>query len=706
MDISNSEGSIAMEIDERKDKNIAIVTRSKVPFIYPCAYLDPKVYKKILDGETVEVEGSIKGKQLNYFDCSSYFFDGKFIVLKMPKNTVIYHGSFHLANANVNMPLGKEYYDPELKNKYSNPIPKTIINNNLQYPVQYLNFNQDKIPISWYGNQQIAKGYSKDFYVKNTEMLKYINSMVNELSKKTYFEMCGDKAVSCINLCNITGGCVFSYKLKYDTVFFLLSNAYNLYTVLKDLYSQPQTNKIEYVKRSFSFAFLGDANKDMMFELSKKSDPLGYIDLINPFNRRSDRPQDMAIANYICSYIVKKNNYAGYAANNIPSTHHGSNTFHLEIILCNPLLYIERTYSNDIDWQFMKLPDNKPTLKLFFEQLRLYETLNYNFHAGNLFEHSIWTLLFSEQLMKKEDCFRVGIMDNTKIIIALSAFLHDIGKMIVTDPDKKEIVVKNQERKKIMYLAIKNHPEYGFSNLLKNQIPILDDKLDIVDYFNTKELITEFVGTLPQSEYNYILTIVSVIIKYHWDIGNLIKNVNSPSLTDDVRLYITSIIGTLKDMYTKFPFDVNVPQIVISFQVILGLVAVSISDVLGSRQFGYNRLINLIDENTSSRMMYCIFNDVRNITSKSSLLSKGRTCVEQLDIKLNATSKYFNFITNVSAVYSGSNLSYSNEYKENTKKVVNLIINNIRIYAKISIDPKSEYYKIYTHLPNFNFTRI
>ena len=76
------------------------------------------------------------------------------------------------------------------------------------------------------------------------------------------------------------------------------------------------------------------------------------------------------------------------------------------------------------------IPENTA---LFFNQMEMYESVNTNFHSGNLLEHSIWSLFFVERI-----CQKLNLKDIRFIkLCAIAALVHDIGKM---DPFDKETV--------------------------------------------------------------------------------------------------------------------------------------------------------------------------------------------------------------------------------------------------------------------------
>ncbi len=71
-------------------------------------------------------------------------------------------------------------------------------------------------------------------------------------------------------------------------------------------------------------------------------------------------------------------------------------------------------------------------LQVLLNDMKTYTTTNHYFHAGDLYEHSIWTeQVASQWLIEPENPWseKLADLDNhTKQVIALAALLHDVGK--------------------------------------------------------------------------------------------------------------------------------------------------------------------------------------------------------------------------------------------------------------------------------------
>ena len=140
--------------------------------------------------------------------------------------------------------------------------------------------------------------------------------------------------------------------------------------------------------------------------------------------RRSYREVDLPFADWLCTYIPE--DYAGYAANT--PVEKKQRYFHLEFMFCNPLKWLKRNLANPLDWQHSNLKNAPVEIALLLDQMALYKSTNVDFHAGNLLEHSIWSLLFAEQLVLNTPKYGIPDLDIQKKIAA-TAFIHDIGKM-------------------------------------------------------------------------------------------------------------------------------------------------------------------------------------------------------------------------------------------------------------------------------------
>lgn len=70
------------------------------------------------------------------------------------------------------------------------------------------------------------------------------------------------------------------------------------------------------------------------------------------------------------------------------------------------------------------------SFQTLLQDMKEYKVTNKQFHAGNLYEHSMWVEQALAQFIQKKSfwCDGLVLSDREKEILALAAFLHDIGK--------------------------------------------------------------------------------------------------------------------------------------------------------------------------------------------------------------------------------------------------------------------------------------
>ena len=476
-----------------------------------CAKISLWDWKK--GGETtINIGGGVE-LPMNYFSCGTYYFDGEYKVVKFPKGMQLYHGSGALANANVEYPAGKDFYKPHKMGAPSEVDNISLTKDVVEQPNQSVSFETTKylkVSPSWFGSPQIAKAYSL---------------------QDPNFAICGDK---CINV----------YELKEDCVFFRLDSNFNIWRLLNDP-NVPDTNKQQ-------MRFMFDLNT--LYADYSKSD-FGKI-RIKRKKRQSHRKIDLPFTDWLCTYISK--DYAGYAANT--QIEKKQTYFHLEFMFCNPLKWLKRNLINPLDWQHSNLKDAPVEIALLLDQMALYKTTNVDFHAGNLLEHSIWTLLFAEQLVLKTPKYGIPDLEIQKKIAAI-AFIHDIGKMA---PNSDRVTKRSAD---CVYFSIPEHPGIGGDYIRGTRsLPILDKNMKEIGSFKINDLL----GELGLRETD--LPIVAKIIDLHWDLGEYIQQWQGNDDLKTVDAYIDHV-GS------------NEP-----FVFFYALIIVSVADVMASQPYGMNNL--------------------------------------------------------------------------------------------------------------------
>lgn len=451
---------------------------------------------------------------MNYFSCGTYYFDGEYQVVKFPKGMQLYHGSGALANANVEYPAGIDFYKPHKMGAPSDVNKTALMKDVVDQPNQSVAFETTKffkVSPGWFGTPNTAQRYS--------------------LQNPNFAKTCGDK---CINV----------YELKEDCVFFLLDNNFNIWRLLNDP-NVPAKNK-DQLRFMFDLKTLEADYSDTEF---------GIIS-IKRKKRRSYRDVDLPFTDWLCTYIPK--DYAGYAANT--PVENKQRYFHLEFMFCNPLKWLKRNLANPLDWQHSNLKDAPVEISLLLDQMALYKSTNVDFHAGNLLEHSIWSLLFAEQLVLNTPKYGIPDLDIQKKIAA-TAFIHDIGKMA---PTSDRVTKRSHD---CVYFSIPDHPEIGGDYIRGTRpLPILDKNMKQIGSFKIYDLLGE-LGFRQED-----LPILAKIIDLHWVLGNYIQRWQGYDDLKTVDDYIDHV-----GSYEPFTF-------------FYALVIVSVADVLASQPYGMNNL--------------------------------------------------------------------------------------------------------------------
>lgn len=291
--------------------------------------------------------------------------------------------------------------------------------------------------------------------------------------------------------------------------------------------------------------------------------------------RQSVRERDLPFAQWMCENVVNIMGYAGYAATSQSSPGvHG--VFHQEFIFCNAFAFMDRDLSNVLDWQHFNKGNipNSETIKTYMNQLGLYRSYNVNFHAGDLLQHSIWTLLFSEDIMRQNAITQPPQMiDNLDHVTAFCAFIHDIGKMY---PDGAK---KNEARKNFRYFSISNHPWIGAQYILGELgLPVYDANLNLIGYLNIKKLFEGF-GFKYETYKAYVATVVNM----HWDFGEMVRQLNESNWDADLAHNLSvAYLQKIKSTYNPGKNEL--------VNCLYSCLVVSIADVLGSQPYGVGRL--------------------------------------------------------------------------------------------------------------------
>jgi hypothetical protein len=404
------------------------------------------------------------GLTYDYFYCGEYYFDGEYQLVKFPKDMKLYHGSAILANEAVAYPLGISYYKPNpVKGENQNKVVDLTIAKESPYNVEQLLTEDVTIDAGWFTSAEKSRAYSDSESIPGCE-----------------------------------GFCNHAYKLRRDCVFLLLDNEYNLDKILN------HPNMTDQVRWAFEDGFGIEEADAYNKRLNPSNVPMKVVN-IGPLTRKSTYSEDKTIARWLCDNIIY-GNYSGYC---VPTqiTTSGESFMHQEFIFCNSLLYLERDLSNPED-MFYDPEEYPKNIKTLFDQMKKYETTNSNFHGGNLFEHSIWSLLFSEHLSGRTD---PPMPDRLRKLIIASGLIHDIGKM------HPESCMLNTTRDKYVYMDIENHPQIG-AEYFEKGIPILNDNLEETGRLMPQEILKDVIPDITDDE----IDVARNVVLFHLHFGSQI----------------------------------------------------------------------------------------------------------------------------------------------------------------------------------------
>lgn len=138
-----------------------------------------------------------------------------------------------------------------------------------------------------------------------------------------------------------------------------------------------------------------------------------------------------------------------------------------------------------------------------FNDFKRYKTTNIGFHAGDVFEHSVWSGFFVWYMFQTKHKNVTGLNPKFERLLIAAALLHDIGKggdNALTFFDKP------------------NHPEIGGYYFEQNKYITVDGKklnlLTVLDDLH-----------INRNQYS----IIKFLVKYHWMIGGILADMTMAS---------------------------------------------------------------------------------------------------------------------------------------------------------------------------------
>ena len=325
--------------------------------------------------------------------------------------------------------------------------------------------------------------------------------------------------------------------------------------------------------------------------------------------------------------------------------YHTGNT----VFFCNPTHYLQRDYNDPNDWQFNPpIPENNYNLKQLVDVMKKYTSINVNFHSGNLYEHSVWSLLWCESIINSIPKFKSKFPlppDSSYSIISFTAFIHDIGKAIYPRTHPQGDLYKinntnfnpifnpyfNHKSSSFFYDLILDHENIGYNMINSDALGYNGPKLS--------DLLREL--QLPHSQNS--LNLIKFLILKHRSFGDsVLKNITSPeSIRPLLIQYSLSLKPNFHLIYGNSPLTqtpltqpFHIPTSLLLYIIIIGT-----SDILASCPYGIDRLSF---PNNSGNVKSTTIPQISNISSiyignrsnkwahPSVILPKFYSCIQHL----------------------------------------------------------------------------
>ena len=189
---------------------------------------------------------------------------------------------------------------------------------------------------------------------------------------------------------------------------------------------------------------------------------------------------------------------------------------------------------------------------------RKYKTTNVSWHAGDLYEHSVWTALILEKWFEENKFWVADIDPQYKRIFILAGYLHDIGK----GGDRK-----------VQYNLKPEHPQTGFEYLIGKKdyrlIGVPVQKFDIPSFFTGLNL------TRKEQK------IITVLVGIHSDFGrNVMAEIDDYTHKNEKK----KIYKAFMESISKLCKEVG---ITLDRQIFIMAIAINAADVKAAQEVKY-----------------------------------------------------------------------------------------------------------------------
>ena len=397
----------------------------------------------------------------------------------------MYHGGAAPVFYGTEYPLGASYYGSNYD--LLSESKTKILKNNTVSDEKKKKILKDLQPISlvYFGNEEDAEERSK----KYAEVRDGAGS---------YEFKCGKN-------------CVAAYKLKREIFVADLDLYYNICLLLSKL-SQKSKNILK--NNGFDW--------EKFIEVFQSTEDKSVLDkareLFREFLMR--RGSDGVVQKEILS-LTKKEGLDGFSFKYFTSA-----AFWVLVLGEDALSIVERNYGSPSDWQYSDPEKLFGEIGKLVRSMYKYKTTNVDYHAGDLYEHSIWTALYIQNQFKTKSPWAEGIPEKYISILTLAGFLHDIGK----GGDAVYLFYSKPE-----------HAEVGFEYWEQKKPYFYLDPSDGQKMLDVPKLIRDL--GVDREE----VSLIGFLILAHWEFGDHVRRMEEEDMNDLAEEYVE----TMKKMIKK-----------------------------------------------------------------------------------------------------------------------------------------------------------
>lgn len=332
--------------------------------------------------------------------------------------------------------------------------------------------------------------------------------------------------------------CVLAFKFVERGSFIHLGDALNLKRLLGDMSILSNDEK-----QMLAIVYGFDPKKDVM------------VEWVNNIKIESDNIRSPIYACYqiLLQRLVKIANEQGYAGVVILDRNVKAEFWMGD----NINDYVQRDYSNIYDWQYVDLRGISNSISSLIEDMSNYKTSGGQHHSGNVLEHSMWTALYMQRLIRdfSDDISSLnnessqwieGIKGNNFRPLLAACFLHDIGKggdNVLLFDDKV------------------NHPDKGAGYILGTEKYKMVDNVGILNF----DLVLKEMGVYE------FRNVIAVLIQSHQLFGKVMKG------ELNIKKFVSEMKVRVEEKMRTSPKDFR--------QIMLMTMALTAADVMAARMF-------------------------------------------------------------------------------------------------------------------------